>query len=262
MDPIAIKTYERQMKSSMNASSQQALLYSEALALSLIVYAQAHHEFSLYLDKLIEQKLPIKLTTSTFSFPINLEILWPIDITTAKQRAFWLIKNIAENHLPGSTKATALLAAAQQQKLTPRNLIVGIVGVAIPGITLGLIKRRPVTMTVVVRSDMVGKPAFLLAEKIISASFNIFSRSLQMANNEISRLEPEIAEWFYGSRTLSFFAATEKEITRIKQQLSQLGVIHSLIRDEGHAAVLAMSPAVNLSALTTTSTIEPLQNTY
>lgn len=127
--------------------------YGGALSASLIAYAEQHHDFAHWLREVVS-KLP-QLEKKIFipDMPENIQMLVPADTNLAMQRTEWLIQN----------RETDLLASWVTDKPgeNPKMIVVGVVVVAIPGITMGKFRRRKESMK------------FMLQEKKVSDTFSM-----------------------------------------------------------------------------------------
>jgi len=229
------------------------LSYAEAMALSLLKYSEKDSNFAKTLNDLISSHL------NFFGAPVKIrdgiEILVPKDADTALKRAHWLMQAIKEDDILEAASAGATLTAWSKSRTweSPKQLVVGMIQVAIPGVTLGRFKIKRV-MPIVIRNDITGSRDLELSSKISEATLGVINRALTMSGGNVHKIEPELGEWFYGEMELSFKSATESELTKIENELTDLGILHSTINKDGKPAVIAISPAVN----TTPWNLKPL----
>lgn len=222
--------------------------YSEALALSLLQYAKGNPHFaSVLADMAKALPLPINLAPELdISKPVNL--LLPIDEAYAVERAEWLIPQLLENKLAGAASASRLLTTWANDPASRRQLIVGVVGVAIPGITLGYISRR-LTMSIIVRQDQAKQNELQLARQVSQVSLHLVSRSLRQAHGKADQIEPELADWFFGEQAMMFYQATAEQLKGIETELRRMDVPYAALNKGETTGVMAISPVVNGSAL-------------
>jgi hypothetical protein len=224
--------------------------YSVSIASSLIAYAEKN---KLFQDQLVHMlhSMPIVLPTYA-EFPFiddysRYSLLEPKSIRSAELRAQWLMMRIADRDLPGSTQAALMLIDYIKDKPyeNPKQLVVGFVRVAIPGITLGRFKLKNSVSVIV--NHKAKKQDAELAKATARVCAGLIAEALTMARGKILKLEPEIADWLFGDRELDLYTATTDEIGKIRQELKQTKVMHSYSHGDNGIEMLAISPAVNSS---------------
>jgi len=226
----------------------QPLQYGEALADALLCYARNNERFAHTLLKLLK-----RLPSSNQAYPPlaareGIQILIPSEAHAATRRAEWLISRIVENSIPGAQKALAMLTAyaAEKPAEDSKQLIIGIVGFAIPGITLGYWDKKE-RMLIIVRRDLADNATFDVSRSVTQASIGVLQRAFEMAGGDARKLEPEIADWFFGERGITFCAADPAELSHIVYEVQSLDIIHSVMEKEAKPAVVAISPVINRS---------------
>jgi hypothetical protein len=227
------------------SAARQRRSYLEATALTLLVYAERHPTFAgWFAAQLASVPLPASAEAFRSAEPSRHggeAILLPRDDEAAQRRAGWLLERLRGGGA-GAVQASALLGWWAAANPVPRQLIVGVIGLAIPGFTLGLIRRRE-TMRCVIRRDLAAHgPA--LARLVSEATLGVVAQSLAAAHYDVRELEPEVADWFFGERAVSLYAADAATVARIAEDLGDLDVPRALVSEGGRAAALAMSPAV------------------
>jgi hypothetical protein len=235
-------------KSSIKVKTlEQPLWYSVALAHSLIAYsARKDEKFARKFRKLIN-KLPEVSSDEAPSIQYkSLDILAPSNNSIALRRAEWLTERLVENSLPGSKEAKHILTswAGDRPLETPKQIVIGVTVGVIPGVTLGRLVKT-VSMGIILNRNLAGKIDYKMINKINQTSHGVLLGALEMSQGNIRKLEPDLADWFFGERNLRFYQASNRKIKNIKEELKSLGAIYSEVEKEGKAAVLAFSPAVN-----------------
>ena len=236
------------------------MYYSELLLRSLILYAEKNATFEFMFRVLLREKLPQRekmeflspeLTHHAELFDVEGEalILEPKDTPSAIRRARWLLARLDEECLPGSTRTrTILIEWTEQQHRAPnenpKQIVVGIIVVAIPGITMGKFHLKK-KMSLIIRSDLVRSPTLELQEECIRASFDVFQRAVLLARGNMKKLEPEIADWFFNKREFVFHEGTSAQLREIRALLVRLGIPHSASEKDGMISVLAISPVLD-----------------
>lgn len=240
-------------------SVQSPLSYGEALTLSLIEYAEAHKKFAEVLRGLVFH-LPRNVDRGVGAYrERDVRILVPEDADDALRRATWLLPRIEEERTPEYNRAAAILVdwAGTRREEEPKQIVVGVVQVAIPGITLGKIKRRRKVL-LFVRPDVAERKDFEMSRRVSEATLGLLAGALEEAGGNVYELEPEVGDWFFGERETAFFAADEKELVRIGKELEELDVLHFTTEENGRDAVLAVSPAVNSAYAATVWNAQPI----
>ncbi|MFH0892581.1 MAG: hypothetical protein V1867_07470 [Candidatus Falkowbacteria bacterium] len=218
--------------------------YIGAMAGSLLAFAGRDPLFCAELKRLTGDMAqgpaePIRLETPS-------PLFIPADADTAVERAGWLVARLKENIWTNGNGITAGLKAGIRglESSDPRQLIVGIAGLAIPGVTLGLIKKRR-RLSVIIDPDLArAAPAWIVAEKTARASLGILSLSLALVRHDIKKIEPELADWFYGEREIALYRTDN--FSFVKNELEKTGVLFSESGYRGRTALLGLSPAINI----------------
>ncbi len=218
--------------------------YILAIAGSLIAYAGRDPLFYAELKRLTGDMDHGSAEPIRFNDPSPLFI--PPDTDTAVERAGWLAARLEENIWADGDGIKAGLRAGVRdlESPDPRQLIVGIAGVAIPGVTLGLIKRRR-RLSVILDPDLArAAPAWIIAEKTARASLGILSLSLALVRHDIKKIEPELADWFYGEKEIALYRTDNFGF--VKNELEKTGIMFSESGYRGRTALLGLGPAINI----------------
>ncbi|MDP3963990.1 MAG: hypothetical protein Q8Q39_05875 [bacterium] len=230
--------------------------YGVALASSLITYAQQHAVFANMLARMIRRHAPKHPQTSEPVMSVGIQpdatsLLAPTDHINALQRAEWLLEAITHERIGGTREARRLfdqwLEHSGSSYSPMHHLVVGVVVVAVPGITMGRLRvRRERAMAVLMRRDLAlpnRDPAWL---RLISQScLGVAARAFAVARGKVSDLEPEIAAWFFGERAITFYEADHVELENIQKHLRHMDVLHAAVEQDGNVLALALSPAIN-----------------
>jgi len=217
--------------------------HENALCLSLLLYAEKDRLFSEELKNTVRIFLKDEYPKGGgFDYDdLNPLILMPKDRSSAVKRAWWLIDSEFQ-------EAKGMLSAFARDEFLERpqerQLVVGVVRIAIPGITLGRLKIRK-EMIIVIRKDIAGDLNIELAGKINQAGSGLLSEAIKRANNNIGRLEPEMGDWLFGDKETAFYSSGKEGMDDIKEDLGRLDIASFEVKDEKGTAVLAISPAVN-----------------
>ena len=185
----------------------------------------------------------------------------PHNDETATLKSNWLLERIRDNSITGSYSALAILKSWSNAKVyeSPKAIVVGVVVVAIPGITMGRFSKRQ-SMAIIIRRNLTAKQNNLqLALMVAKSSHGVMQKAINMVHGNISKLEPEIADWFFGERNIVFYSGEAPQFQKIENELTSLGIIHASIEDENGAGVMAISPAVSSSSVEFHWGLEPIE---
>lgn len=240
------------------AKLKSRLSYSESLAISLIDYARHQPHFATFLRQAVAHfsSHDIPRIAKPVYYP---DILAPGDIGTAKRRTKWLGEQLANHQVPGAQPAIFRLAtwAAVKPREYPQ-IVIGITPGAIPGITLGRLKIKFTTMTVIIAEQKAKNLTPALLKKILATSLEILSRSFQMVAGNVTNLEPEVGNWFTGERRLALYTADQQTLADIAVELDYFDLVYAKASEEDRLKVLAITPAANQAYLASRYALQPL----
>lgn len=223
-----------------------AISYAEAQAWSLIAYAGFDKVFAKKFKKIIKDNFPKKKIKMNSSLNENSYLLMPESGSSALDRAKWLAEQVKKRSLIKAEDAEDLLVCwgySKEQEI-PMQIIIGVVGLAIPGITLGKVSRRR-SLNIIV-SDRTVNLDYNLTKKIASASTDIIVQSFQSAGGDLNNLEPEVALWLTEGKNIKFYKTGNKNLAKIIDELKRINLIHSLEKNEkGELELAAISPAAS-----------------
>ncbi|MBI2023570.1 hypothetical protein HYT01_03350 [Candidatus Giovannonibacteria bacterium] len=244
-------------------AAERPLQHSEILALSLIFYAEKNVDFKETLKALILSR-PMHFTSGEkigAALKGDMNILMPGDAHLALRRAEWLINELEEGKMSGSENARDMLlsyasAVPETSEFQPapiKNLVVGVIRIAIPGITMGRWKmKKEKPMMIVVRKGFAMRNSDLrsagadLAHYITQAAMGIIVCAFDMAGGNAQNLEPDTGDWFFGQRPMGFYVAkTDENLAAMIEELKVLGITHTVVEDIFGTEVVAISPIVN-----------------
>ena len=220
--------------------------YSETLASALVLYARENRDFARRLEELTREQLKIRKTKGNLIIREYAKILSPSDNIIAWRRAEWLVERINEKNLSGHESAREILTSWVGDKPfeSPKQIVIGITIGRIIGPTLGRLHKK-VSMSIIIREDLESKVKLDLAQKITRVSHGVLVSALGLVNGNIKKLEPDLADWFFGERKIAFYTTSGEKIKKIEKDLKSLGIVYTLEEQEGEPAILAVSPAVN-----------------
>ncbi len=225
--------------------------YQAALAASLIEYAAGDPEFACELAALAlsfeDDRRPKQAKERP---PQHCRGLKLADYESAARRAAWLTDRLEREAGVAGREAVALLKGWARDYLAsaPESLVVGIVGLAIPGITLGLIKRR-VRVSLILDNRLPSGTSIRTAGIAVTALLDLFEVELELSGRNIDRFEPEYADWIYGERLIAVYATGTECIKELVGELRGNCLPFAMSGDESKPGALAVSPSVNILEL-------------
>jgi len=222
----------------------QKMSYPEAIARSLVQYAQTDKDFAIRFWQLLAGLNKIKAELINEYEHVDVSIISPDCEYSSWKRAEWLLERIRKYENEETEAALKILSAWAESwsETNEKQVVIGIVGVAIPGITLGLVKRRR-PMSVIIRQDIKEKSGIEFAKRLAYITNELVAKA-SIAGNDNFGLDPDIADWFYHEKDIVLFAAGRNKLDSIPEELASLGIIHSVIEDDRGLALMAVSPAV------------------
>jgi hypothetical protein len=220
--------------------------YFGSIVSALIQYARYDEKFRQDFKELILKNIKLKkIGVETMQYSQS-AIQMPENRITAQARALWLIKN--KDLIPESVQIMLSSWALVGENTAPQQLLVGFVGVAIPGPTLGLISKKKKITMIMKKSALKLKTARLI-EKTTTLSLDIVSQALARTDGETTKLDPDTSDWFFGERGLKLYEAEDEEFEKIKKEVRTAKIINSISEIEGKEAILAISPSLNKNYL-------------
>jgi hypothetical protein len=128
------------------------------------------------------------------------QYLLPHSTAHADEIADWVLHELATH--PEARIARGLLARWADSD-EPHNLVLGIVGLAVIGPTLGLIenkKKKRSRLQILISDEYAGRHnAVQLAQKTHKASQQLIATELRRAAGKVTSLHPDTAEWCMGT---------------------------------------------------------------
>ncbi|RJR31574.1 hypothetical protein C4569_01285 [Candidatus Parcubacteria bacterium] len=238
--------YDKEIKQlEKNKLKKETFWYSETLAASLILFAKKNKKFCRHFRQQIKQINPRILFEVPIKMEENICLLVPEFEKFAYARADWLLNSLVKNNLPGSFYALNMLYSwgKHENFEVPKQIVVGVLALAIPGITLGrFTKRRKMAIIVSKNYDEISNVE--MSKYAAQASLGILSKAFDLAGGFLSEIEPEVADWFFMGRELSFYSASNVVVRDIAYEVSRLGAANYLVEAEDFR-FLAVTPVLN-----------------
>lgn len=227
----------------MTTNTQQHQCFASALAASLCTFASKDTAFAMWFTKEI-RVLPSS-TTKIRSADLSKAgaLLIPADRDTAVQRAYWVLQQANTD----PELASQLQQWAAQQPV-PQALVLGIIGVDIPGPTLGIIKKRKKHSSVM--------PMFVCDETyrhsspqtrftmIQQTSLQLLSKALRSYGGD-TQLDPDFFDWLHHDQLTSVGRVSENVLQAVQQRATDESILFHQHTDGARITALAITPAVS-----------------
>ena len=273
----------------------QHVFYAEVVTASLIHTATSNSYVATVLANITQQIPQAQNAQTEIQPPIiterDLSLISPRDEYVAMRKAEWLMAQIIEKTIPGYAEAVRLITRWQEEHESSgdaekpefkRQLIVGVITVAIPGITMGRFKNKE-PMAIIMRDDIAesmnpvrnsgkvfqsahdqnnisnGMNTRSIARMIPDTVLSVLEQAFTLAHGNTQHLEPEMADWFFGERLLIFYAANGRHMVEAQKDLLHLSIMHGTAWAHGGPAILAVSPAVNSTCIEQRWELEQIQ---
>lgn len=215
-------------------------------AASLTAFAERDPQFAAQLYASIAYHLDA--TKAVSDTPLRTPTwLIPADADAALQRAVWLFSELKVRDKAKTAPARAVLETWKQHQIEPKDIVIGIVGVAVIGPTLGIVKktkRKKKGMRVILDTALADKPTAFQLEVAQEASVALLATELSAVGGNAYRLEPDTAEWLFSDQETTLY---KQHHTELKATLAWLETEHiphfALYRNDTLCAV-AVTPAV------------------
>jgi hypothetical protein len=214
-------------------------MYSESLALGVLLFAQASPSFKQSLSEYVYPKnTPLKAPT----IPRILPLLVPEDEHVAKKRVTWVLQN-------GSEEAQLILQEAVKDRPfdEPKAVVLGITIGALP---IGVLGHDKPGKKVTVISHTTETNVESLIENGVRSSLTLLERVVHDARGDLRKVDPDMTDWFFGEKKLEFYKASRETIAELERELSSLDIPHATLSDEHGPVSIAVSPAINPETLT------------
>lgn len=239
--------------------------YREAIAHSLILYAEKSTEFSSHLRSVLHNfflshEKPVRDDVRAFSASEEngFELLLPKTDNAAVARIAWFLNYTSassSNAFPVSEKSIQTLAnwaagwKTTEPSPAPKNVVLGIKIGVLPIGLMGHMKTEE-KMPIIARSDFLSRTAsIVLAKEAVRTSAGVLEQAFRAAYGQTRLIEPETSDWFTGERESIFYTADAKHIRAFMAELRRLSVSHSFVEDEDGVVLLAVNPSINFSSL-------------
>jgi hypothetical protein len=230
-----LKTQNKLKKSSLNMN------YEALLSQSLVIYADQDKYFAELMYREISGR---EVGEGGLSFKRDkakiVSYIMPSSTDMALRRLDYVLSEYGDQE---SVLAPLYGWAKSLEDEMPKNIVVGLVGMAIPGPTMGIIKKRYNMNFLVTDFNKICKED--LVKKGLDASFSIVASNIKKKKGDANRLEPELYDWLFGDREISFYQASADKLEEVKSELVESGLSFAEMKNEDRFIGLALSPVVD-----------------
>jgi len=172
----------------------------------------------------------------------------PLEISDAVSTTHWVM-NTLQTH-PEFTQTRGTLALRAQQYESPKDLVLGIVGVAVIGPTLGILKSKKRKKR---KSQLVFDAAYYaslskaeVAKLATALTQQVVAKELRLAGGNVYTLHPDSAAWCIEEAATQVYTDTPENITALLKITQEENLSHTLQKSSaGKTEVLVISPSVN-----------------
>jgi len=217
-----------------------------AHAVGLTSYADTNTEFAEQLALVVRQQ---NWQASEFETETKAsKYLTPSDEAGAVSTGQWLFGNLAESKDIPYTKAYLTTWAADQEM--PKNLFIGIIGMAIMGPTLGIVestkKKKKSQLQIVIEDSYYQELSKdKLAKLTADLGQRVFSHEAKLAGGNIYQLHPDTAEWYMSEPTLKLYKVDQETLTELQAEAKNDSLATHTEYKNDHLVALAISPSID-----------------
>lgn len=216
-----------------------------ATTAGLIAFAE-HDERVAHILAEIAYSLPGSTATRICSQPAP--YLEPRNRDIALRRALWLQQELQLANPRTTQTARELLVSFVRHSDIPQDIILGIVGMAIIGPTLGLVekkKKKKSQMRIVLHYSYQDAPLAQSLSVAHRASTSLLGNQLAAVRGNANRLDPELADWLYTDQEVRLFTSNYGQLAELNQLLNAERLPHFTLHTDGLVDAIAIAPAVN-----------------
>lgn len=237
-----------------NEVSIKTISYKEAIGISLMEYANMNLDFKDVLFNALGSAKGNLEHAIKYKNISAIKALMPRDTEDAVLRMNWLLAALYNDRSEEALRASnTLLAWKKEQEENspdPKQLVVGVIQVAIPGVTLGRIKRKKRKAMILIDKNIYADSNLKLSKDINRTVLEMFEMSLAEADNDIKNIEPETLEWFFGEKYISLYYAENSALDTIKNKFDSIKAPCAHLKENNAIKIIAISPVVNEEWLT------------
>ena len=158
----------------------------------------------------------------------------------------WLFDYLDDT--PSARSTREILATWAQHFEVPRDFVIGIIGLAIMGPTLGIQeskkKNKSVLRTIVDETWYKEQTTAQCIEQIQANNQRVIAAELRMAGGRAYRLHPDTASWCLEEANTKLYFTNQDELTTLHIVASQEHLSHQTVRDGERVVMVSLSPTI------------------
>lgn len=173
--------------------------------------------------------------------------LLPATEDVARQRTIWLLEEFHRANPRQTVTAQAIFRHWLNQYQAPQDLVLGIVGLAIIGPTLGLVqkkKKRKSQMRIVVSDAVCAESLPEIMQIAHNASTSLLGNTLATVGGNSNRLDPEFAEWLFVDQETRLYTLPTHTLTELNNMLTHDNLPHFTLQMDNKIKAIAVAPCV------------------
>ncbi len=229
----------------MNSIQTKTLNRLAHHAAALVAYAKTDTDFAdllyAHVQRILDEKQPTAFVTpSKYLCPQNLE--------EAENRTVWLLQEITVHKSKKTSEAQAILVTWAKNYESPQDIVLGIVGVAIIGPTLGMIKKkkkRKSHMRVFINQSETKNRKNHMLDIALEVSTGLLGNELAAVNGQAYRLDPELADWLFTEHDTITKTISNTKLQELVLDLQTESLPHYVLKTNDVITAVAVAPAVN-----------------
>jgi len=185
--------------------------------------------------------------------PISLQLdqpspyIVPMNQHDAIRVTHWLMQELAEQ--PEAYTARGALATWASTYKEPKNLVLGIVGLAIIGPTLGLIqnkKKKKTKLQLIIDQDWAATlTPEELVEKTHEISQAVVAKELRSARGKLESMHPDTADWCMAGSGTKMYQLPQSDVELVFSTLVSEQLSHIAIHKNEKLVALGISPSIS-----------------
>ena len=164
--------------------------YNSLLIDSLLLRAKGDNGFAFKMYSVLEEK-GVYSDSLSDKYDSIVQYISPSSDDMALRRLDYILKEVNDGSLLVPLFSWFNAFENEQEK----NIVVGIVGMAIPGPTLGILKRKN-PMNFLINTKNLNKTAIMRMS--LESGISLVANCIKDKEGDAKRLEPEIYDWFFG----------------------------------------------------------------
>jgi len=217
---------------------------------SLLTYAKQDPEFAQgFADAIISQSWTSVSTTSGVAGSKHLAPDSPVD---AASTARWVIQSL-QTH-PEYTAARGVLSHWAQNYESPKDLVLGIVGLAIIGPTLGIIsskkKKKRKSQLIIQETYFRSLSKTKLATLSTQLTQTVIAKETRLAGGNVYNLHPDSAAWCIEEAVTAIYTDSAENIALLLKTAAAENLSHAAEKNTaGKIRAIVIAPSVNDSLI-------------